>query len=134
MGRCAGHAVKLANIIPPWQYFHKEAIILRGAVVRCPWRRAPVNEGHEGLSVMSSASTRKRIHWPLELFLAFRYLRPKRTFVSFITLLSVLGPALGVAVLVIVNAVMLGFQRNIKESIMSWQAHLHVYQIGRAHV
>lgn len=77
----------------------------------------------------ASTSTRKRIHLPLELFLAFRYLRPKRTFVSFITLLSVLGPALGVAVLVIVNAVMLGFQRNIKESIMSWQAHLHVHPL-----
>ena len=63
---------------------------------------------------------------PLDLFLALRYLRPKRTFVSFITLLSILGPALGVAVLIIVNSIMQGFQKNIKESIMSWQAHLHV--------
>lgn len=74
-------------------------------------------------------SVKKKFRLPLELFLAFRYLRPKRTFVSFITLLSVLGPALGVAVLLIVNAVMLGFQRNIKESIMNWQAHLHVHPL-----
>lgn len=66
---------------------------------------------------------------PLDMFLAFRYLRPKRTFVSFITLLSILGPALGVAVLIIVNSIMQGFQRNIKESLMSWQAHLQVYPL-----
>ena len=36
---------------------------------------------------------------PFELFLALRYLRPKRTFVSVITLVSVCGVLLGVAVL-----------------------------------
>ena len=33
---------------------------------------------------------------PFELLLALRYLRPKRTFVSIITLISVVGVALGV--------------------------------------
>ncbi|MBP5638329.1 MAG: ABC transporter permease [Victivallales bacterium] len=69
---------------------------------------------------------------PIDLFLALRYLRPKRTFVSFITLLSILGPALGVAVLIIVNSIMQGFQKNIKESIMSWQAHMHVMPVYSA--
>ena len=41
---------------------------------------------------------------PFELLLALRYLRPKRTFVSVITLISVLGVTLGVAVLIIVIA------------------------------
>ena len=39
---------------------------------------------------------------PFELLLALRYLRPKRTFVSIITLISVLGVMLGVAVLSLV--------------------------------
>ncbi|MBR4372493.1 MAG: ABC transporter permease [Victivallales bacterium] len=56
-----------------------------------------------------------------------RYLRPKRTFVSFITLLSILGPTLGVAILLIVNSIMAGFGKDIQENIMSWQAHLHVF-------
>jgi hypothetical protein len=41
----------------------------------------------------------------IELALALRYLRPKRTFVSVITLLCILGVTLGVAVLIIVIAV-----------------------------
>ncbi|NLG14564.1 MAG: ABC transporter permease [Lentisphaerae bacterium] len=67
------------------------------------------------------------MHLPLDLFLALRYLRPKRTFVSLITLLSILGPTLGVAILLIVNSIMAGFGRDIQENIMNWQAHLHVF-------
>src|SRR5581483_8230639 len=58
---------------------------------------------------------------PFELLLALRYLRPKRTFVSVITLISVLGVALGVAVLIIVISVMSGF---------GFTAHLTIYQPG----
>ena len=54
---------------------------------------------------------------PFELLLALRYLRPKRTFVSVITLISVLGVTLGVAVLIIVISVMSGFDRELKEKI-----------------
>ncbi len=64
---------------------------------------------------------------PVDIHLGLRYLRPKRTFISIITLLSVIGPILGVALLVIVTAVMSGFDRNIKERTLSMQAHLHVY-------
>ena len=46
---------------------------------------------------------------PFELLLALRYLRPKRSFVSIITLISILGVMLGVAVLIIVISVMSGF-------------------------
>jgi len=62
-----------------------------------------------------------------DIFLALRYLRPKRTFISVITLLSILGPVLGVALLVIVTSVMSGFDRDIRERILDMQAHLHVY-------
>ena len=51
---------------------------------------------------------------PFELLLALRYLRPKRTFVSIITLISVLGVALGVAVLIIVISVMSGFDHDLR--------------------
>src|SRR5215475_567376 len=69
---------------------------------------------------------------PFELFLALRYLRPKRTFVSLITLISVVGVMLGVAVLLIVIAVMTGFDREWRERILSFNAHLKVARRGEA--
>jgi lipoprotein-releasing system permease protein len=63
---------------------------------------------------------------PFELFLALRYLRPKRTFVSVITLISVIGVMLGVAVLIIVISVMTGFDRQLRDSILSFNAHLRI--------
>lgn len=67
---------------------------------------------------------------PFELFLALRYLRPKRTFVSVITLISILGVALGVAVLIIVISVMSGFDHDLRDKILGFQAHLTVKQSG----
>lgn len=67
------------------------------------------------------------MHIPFDIFLALRYLRPKRTFLSIITLLTVLGPCLGVAVLIIVRSVMAGFDKDIKEGIMNMQANIVVY-------
>ena len=63
---------------------------------------------------------------PFELLLALRYLRPKRTFVSIITLISVIGVALGVAVLIIVISVMSGFDHDLREKILGFSAHLTV--------
>ncbi|MCS7337344.1 MAG: ABC transporter permease [Verrucomicrobiae bacterium] len=63
---------------------------------------------------------------PIELVLALRYLRPKRTFVSVITLISVLGVTLGVAVLIIVLSVMTGFGQQLREKILGFNAHLKV--------
>jgi len=68
---------------------------------------------------------------PFELFLALRYLRPKRTFVSVITLISVLGVALGVAVLIIVISVMSGFDHDLRDKILGFNAHLTVSQPGK---
>src|SRR6185436_5192089 len=65
---------------------------------------------------------------PFELFLALRYLRPKRTFVSVITLISVLGVILGVAVLIIVISVMTGFDRQLRDKILGFSAHLKVFR------
>jgi lipoprotein-releasing system permease protein len=67
---------------------------------------------------------------PFELLLALRYLRPKRTFVSIITLISVVGVALGVAVLIIVISVMSGFDHDLREKILGFNAHLKIYARG----
>jgi lipoprotein-releasing system permease protein len=66
---------------------------------------------------------------PFELLLALRYLRPKRTFVSVITLISVLGVMLGVAVLIIVISVMSGFDKELRDKILGFNAHLKVYSL-----
>ncbi len=63
---------------------------------------------------------------PFELALALRYLRPKRTFVSVITLICILGVMLGVAVLIIVIAVMTGFDNKFRDSLIGFQAHLKI--------
>ena len=61
---------------------------------------------------------------PFELMLALRYLRPKRTFVSIITVISIVGVMLGVAVLIIVISVMSGFDRQLRDRILGFNAHL----------
>src|SRR5208283_662481 len=68
---------------------------------------------------------------PFEAFLALRYLRPRRTFVSVITVISIVGVLLGVAVLIIVIAVMSGFDQEWRHTILSFDAHLKVYPADR---
>jgi lipoprotein-releasing system permease protein len=67
---------------------------------------------------------------PFELLLALRYLRPKRTFVSIITLISIVGVALGVAVLIIVISVMSGFDHDLRAKILGFNAHLRIASRG----
>ena len=63
---------------------------------------------------------------PFSLFLALRYLKPKRTFVSVITVLSVLGVALGIMCLIVVIAVMSGFDRELRQRLVGFEPHLRV--------
>src|ERR1017187_2688573 len=63
---------------------------------------------------------------PFELFLGLRSLKPKRTFVSLITLISLSGVAIGVWVLIVVIAVMSGFDRELREKLMGMHAHVTV--------
>lgn len=58
-----------------------------------------------------------------ELFLAWRYFKPKRNAVSIITLISVVGVALGVCVLLVVLAVMTGFTDHLKTKLLETGAH-----------
>ncbi|MGC9943153.1 MAG: ABC transporter permease [Verrucomicrobiota bacterium] len=69
---------------------------------------------------------------PFELLLALRYLRPKRTFVSIITLISIIGVALGVAVLIIVISVMSGFDHDLREKILGFNPHLTITELDPA--
>ena len=63
-----------------------------------------------------------------EFFLAVKYFKPKRNAVSLITLISVLGVALGVAVLIVVWAVMTGFTDMMKKKLLETTAHIHIYR------
>ena len=58
---------------------------------------------------------------PAALFIGLRYTRAKRRnhFISFISLASMIGIALGVAVLITVMSVMNGFDREIKQRVFS---------------
>ena len=62
---------------------------------------------------------------PVELFVGLRYLRAKRRtrFVSFITLISLLGVALGVAALIVILSVMNGFEGELRTRLLSMSAH-----------
>ncbi len=65
---------------------------------------------------------------PYELFIGLRYLRAKRksAFISIITLISTAGVALGVMALIIVLAVMTGFEEDLTEKILGTNAHIVV--------
>lgn len=65
---------------------------------------------------------------PVELFVGLRYLRAKRRtrFVSFITLISLLGIALGVAALIVILSVMNGFEGELRSRLLSMSAHGYV--------
>jgi lipoprotein-releasing system permease protein len=64
------------------------------------------------------------------LFLALRYLKPRRTFVSVITLISVLGVTLGITVLILVISVMTGFDQELKRKVVGFDAHLLIKNYG----
>jgi len=67
-----------------------------------------------------------------ELFIALRYLlaRRKQAFISVISLISVLGVALGVASLIVVMGVMNGFTEDLKDKILGINAHILVNAVG----
>ena len=65
---------------------------------------------------------------PYELFLALRYLLAKRkqTFLSLISLISVLGITVGVTALIIALSLATGFQEDIRGKILGANAHITV--------
>jgi lipoprotein-releasing system permease protein len=70
--------------------------------------------------------------WPYELVLGWRYTRAGRAsrrngFISFISGVSMLGIALGVAALIIVLSVMNGFQREVRDRMLGVVSHIEIY-------
>src|SRR6185295_10982655 len=70
---------------------------------------------------------------PYELALGWRYTRAGRAtrrngFISFISGVSMLGIALGVAALIIVLSVMNGFQREVRDRMLSVIAHVELFE------
>ena len=72
-------------------------------------------------------------HW-YELWIGRRYLGSTRGrgFVSFIAVLSMAGVAVGVAVLIVVLSVMNGFERELRERILSMTSHATISAFGAA--
>lgn len=60
------------------------------------------------------------------LFLALKYLKPKRSVASVITCVSVLGVMLGVAVVIVVRSVMTGFGDIWEEKILDFKPHISI--------
>jgi lipoprotein-releasing system permease protein len=69
---------------------------------------------------------------PYELVIGTRYLRStqRRGFLSFISVVSMLGLALGVAVLIVVLSVMNGFERELRNRILSVTSHATLMGLG----
>lgn len=65
---------------------------------------------------------------PFELFVGLRYTRAKRRnhFISFISMTSMVGIALGVAALIVVLSVMNGFQQELRSRILGVASHLQI--------
>lgn len=69
---------------------------------------------------------------PYELALGWRYTRAGRAtrrngFISFISGVSMLGIALGVAALIIVLSVMNGFQKEVRDRMLSVVSHIEIF-------
>ncbi|KGE52266.1 lipoprotein-releasing ABC transporter permease subunit [Xanthomonas axonopodis pv. vasculorum] len=69
---------------------------------------------------------------PIPVAIGLRYLRAKRRngFISFISMASILGIALGVTVLITTLAVMSGFQKEIRDRLLQMAAHATVSAEG----
>ncbi|HWO42899.1 MAG TPA: lipoprotein-releasing ABC transporter permease subunit [Candidatus Eisenbacteria bacterium] len=67
-----------------------------------------------------------------ELFIGLRYLRARRreTFISLITLISVLGVMIGVMTLNVVMAVMSGFEETLRDRLLGINAHVAIVKSG----
>ncbi len=65
---------------------------------------------------------------PYELLIGLRYTRAKRRnhFISFISMISMLGIALGVAALIVVLSVMNGFQKELRTRILGVASHIQI--------
>src|SRR5206468_9995635 len=100
-----------------------------------PFPRGSPSEGKK-FGIYSSQCIRFRVYhrlWhtsavPYELFVGLRFTRAERRnhFISFISLTSMLGIALGVAALIVVLSVMNGFQKEVRSRILGVASHVQI--------
>ena len=67
---------------------------------------------------------------PFSLFLALRYLKPKRSFVSVITVISILGVTLGIWNLIVVISVMQGFDTELQQTVLGFEPEVTIQSDG----
>lgn len=69
---------------------------------------------------------------PIELFIGLRYTRAKRRnhFISFISMISMLGIAIGVMALIVVISVMNGFEQELRVRILGMASHATVSSVN----
>lgn len=69
---------------------------------------------------------------PYQFFIGLRYTRAKRRnhFISFISLISILGIALGVTALITVTSVMSGFEKEMRQRIVGASSHATITAFG----
>jgi len=77
------------------------------------------------------------MNWPYELQIGWRYTRAGRVgrrngFISFISGVSMLGIALGVGALIIVLSVMNGFQKEVRDRMLSVVSHIEISEADGA--
>ena len=70
---------------------------------------------------------------PYEVFVGLRYLKAKRkqTFISIITVMSIAGITVGVMALIVVLAVMTGFQEDLRDKILGTNSHIVITQYSK---
>jgi lipoprotein-releasing system permease protein len=97
---------------------------LRRQDARADRRAAPANDPR----------TARTMFRPLEVFIGLRYTRAKRRnhFISFISLVSILGIAVGVTALITVISVMNGFDKELKDRILGMVSHATIEGIGES--
>ncbi len=80
---------------------------------------------HSGLSLIRE-TFRSLVERPWTVWVGLRYLMSKKNsgFLSFITLISMIGVALGVTALIVVLSVMDGFESGMKQRLMNQEMHL----------
>ena len=96
-----------------------------------------MNRENGGHAAIVRDATINRMQIPYELILGWRYTRAGRStrrngFISFISGVSMLGIALGVAALIIVLSVMNGFQKEVRDRMLGVIAHIEVFAPGGA--
>lgn len=66
---------------------------------------------------------------PVSLFIAYRYLRSghNRGFISFVTFIAIIGVTLGVASLIITLSILDGFEKTIKQNVVSFTADMQLF-------